>query len=349
MYQQFLSPLNPRDKAGWQAVRDLLAQQGIRLDQHLDYTCVVRHASSRIVATGSLFGNTLRCLAVAATEQGSGLLNTIISHLVAVAAESGHHHLFVYTKAETAPFFADLGFYPIVTIDNQISFLENRRNGFSQFLAGLASHQRAGERIAAVVLNANPFSKGHRYLIEQASRQNDWVHVFVVSEDASVFPFSVRWQLVQQGTADLTNVVLHQTGPYLISNATFPSYFQRDSEQVILSQALLDVTLFAKMAQILGINRRYVGEEPFSFVTNHYNQVMAQQLPQHGIELVTIPRHTHNQEPISASSIRVLLQTNQWAEQLVPLVPDSTYRFLVSDAAQPIIEKIKQQVDVRHY
>ncbi|EFA28598.1 ABC transporter, ATP-binding protein, partial [Haemophilus influenzae HK1212] len=37
----------------------------------------------------------------------------------------------------------------------------------------------------SIVMNANPFTLGHRYLIEQALQQCDHLHLFIVGEDAS--------------------------------------------------------------------------------------------------------------------------------------------------------------------
>lgn len=108
-------------------------------------------------------------------------------------------------------------------------------------------------------MNANPFTLGHRYLVEQACKENDWLHLFMVSEDASYFPYAVRKRLIKEGTADLKNIIYHDSGPYIISSATFPSYFQKDDLAVIESHANLDLAIFVKIAERLGIKARYVG------------------------------------------------------------------------------------------
>ena len=123
-------------------------------------------------------------------------------------------------------------------------------------------------------------------------RPNDLLHLFIVSEDASLVPFKVRKQLVMEGTAHLENICYHDSGPYIISNATFPSYFQKDENAVIESHAMLDLTVFTEIARTLGINRRYVGEEPTSLVTGIYNNIMSEKLPGNGIECVIVPRKT---------------------------------------------------------
>lgn len=139
-------------------------------------------------------------------------------------------------------------------------FMQNRRNGFTNYLETLA--QDKGGPSAAIVMNANPFTLGHQYLLEQASAQWDRVHLFLVSEEASLVPFAVRKRLVQAGVAHLPNVCLHDSGPYIISSATFPSYFLKEENAVIQGHALLDLAVFTRIARALEISCRYVGEEP---------------------------------------------------------------------------------------
>lgn len=107
----------------------------------------------------------------------------------------------------------------------------------------------------------------------------------MVSQDSSLIPFTVRRDLILKGTAHLKNICYHETGDYLISQATFPSYFQKDQLAAIKSQAKLDATIFSQIAKQLGITKRYIGEEPSSLVTNHYNQIMLDFLPKVGISV----------------------------------------------------------------
>lgn len=97
--------------------------------------------------------------------------------------------------------------------------------------------------------------------------------------------------------AHLPNVVLHDSGPYIISNATFPSYFLKDEAAVIDGHARLDLAVFTKIAAALNITARYVGEEPTSQVTGLYNQIMCEQLPKAGIECVVVPRKEATARP----------------------------------------------------
>ena len=376
MPDYYISQISHTDKTAIQGVTALLNAEGIRLDANLDYTCGMYDDEMNIIATGSCFGNTLRCLAVSSEHQGEGLMNQIISHLIEVQFERGNTHLFLYTKCSSAKFFGDLGFYEIARIDGQIVFMENRRTGFKNYLKkleessalqlqtltkdtsantatlqsdnALPDTSTADRKIAALVMNANPFTLGHQYLVEKAARENDLMHLFIVSDDASLVPFKVRKQLVMEGTAHLDNICYHDSGPYIISNATFPSYFQKDENAVIESHAMLDLTIFTEIAQTLGINRRYVGEEPTSLVTGIYNNIMSEKLPENGIECIIVPRKTDGKKAISASTVRQAIKDND-VDTLKKLVPESTLRYFESKEAKEVIERIRNSGNVIHY
>ena len=191
---------------------------------------------------------------------------------------------------------------------------------------------------AAIILNANPFTYGHLYLVEQAAAENDLLHLFVVSEDVSFFPYDIRDRLVREGTAHLKNIVHHATGPYMISQATFPSYFQKDEDAAIRSHAQLDIAVFSRIAQALSITRRYVGEEQVSRVTRLYNEIMLHDLPLAGIECRVIPRKEREGAPISASTVRRAIQSGSM-DALPALVPPTTLAFLQSEESAAIRKK----------
>lgn len=348
MSDYFISKVYQSDKRGNSQVEKLLLSEGIRRDRNLDYTCAMYDDNMNIIATGSCFRNTLRCMAVSHEHQGEGLMNEIVSHLVQYEYEHKINHLFLYTKCNSAKFFGDLGFYEIVKVDEQVVFMENRKTGFSDYLADLANTRREGKNIAAIVLNANPFTFGHLYLLEKSASENDYVHVFMVSEDASLIPFSVRRQLIIEGTIHLHNLIYHDTGSYIISSATFPSYFQKDDNAVIESHANLDLEVFVKIARTLGINARYVGDEPKSLVTGIYNRIMSAKLPEHGIKCIIVPRKTEGGEVISASNVRQAIKEGR-IEDIKRLVPESTYNYFISPEAKEVIEKIQGTKNVIHY
>ena len=350
MSDYMISQIYPSNKRALTQIDALLQQEGITRDKNLDYICAMYDADYKVIGTGSCFGNTLRCFAVSSAHQGEGLLNEIITHLINVQYERGNHHLFLYTKVKSAKFFHDLGFYEIAQVEDTLVFMENKRTGFADYLEKLKKEgtQQTSGRIGALVMNANPFTLGHLYLAEKASAECDVLHLFVVSEDASLVPFKTRLELIKKGTANLRNIVIHESGPYIISNATFPSYFLKDEEAVINGHARLDLAVFKRIAEVLGINVRYVGEEPNSQVTGIYNNIMAEELPKAGIECVIVPRIESGGKAISASDVRQAIKEENW-EKLKTLVPETTYAYFTSEEAQDVIRKIRNTDNVIHY
>lgn len=348
------------DRTALSAADQLMKKAGIRRDPHLDYLCGIYEDSEALIAVGGCYGNTLRCFAIDPEHQGEGLLPPLLTHLIDLQQERGNTGLFLYTKPDAARYFCDLGFYEIARAGDTLVFMENQPDGFSRCLRRLqdetdqAMRQWAGPPVpsrpsAAIVMNANPFTCGHQYLIEQAAARESVLHLFLVSEDVSLFPFAVRRRLVQEGISHLPHVILHNSGPYIISQATFPSYFQKDDEAVSRGHALLDITIFRHIAAALGISRRYAGEEPFSAVTNLYNQVMRKELPKAGVQCTILPRLCRGQTPVSASAVRQILKDRGPSDELSGLVPESTLRWLRSPEAAPVLQRIAAQQDVRHH
>ena len=343
-----ITEILPSDRQSNQQVDALLRQEGIRRDENLDYTCGIFDDDWDLVATGSCFHNTIRCLAVSRDHQGEGLLNQVLSHLVDIQMARGNSHLFLYTKPGSAKFMTDLGFHEITRVPGSLVFMENRRGGFTRYCDALGSKRPSDQRIAGIVMNANPFTLGHLHLVERAARENDTVHLFILSEESGPIPFSVRKMLVEQGVSHLNNVICHSSGPYLISSATFPSYFLKDSDTAIRTQAELDLLVFGKIAEVLGIQRRYVGQEHSSHVTALYNEVMLQKLPGMGIDCIEIPRLAQGETIISASTVRQAIHDGR-LEDIKPCVPDSTSKYFRSEQGQAVCAAIRRETNVIHY
>lgn len=321
MHIELLPVLSGHKRLLWER---LLLQSGLTPDPHGDTTALVWE-ENRLVATASRLGNLIKCIAVDNAYRGQDLTATLLTELRQDALRAGHRHLFLYTKPEYLQQFSSLFFYPIAATD-EVLLMENRPDGIASFLDTLPP---ASEGInGAIVMNANPFTLGHRYLIETAARECDRLYVFVLSEDKGLFSAKDRLEMVRLGTADLSNVTVLPTGPYLISAATFPTYFLKEQASPSTVQCRLDTAVFAKYyAPRLSISCRYVGTEPSCPVTAEYNRVMAQALPKYGITLKEIPRLSRRESPISAGSVRELLRRK---EDIRLLVPDSTYQYLQS-------------------
>ena len=302
-----------------------LRRAGLTPDEGVETTALIWEDGD-LIACGSRQDNVLKCIAVDPMHQGEGLTATLLTQLRQDAMAAGHRHLFLYTKPRNKAMFSSLFFYPVAGTGD-VLLMENKKNGVREFVAGLDAPHTDGV-IGAVVMNCNPFTRGHRYLIETAARECDWLYVFVLSEDKSEFPAADRLALVKAGTADLSNVTVHPTGPYLISSATFPTYFLKDQSRFETIHCQLDIEVFANyFVPKFGITRRYVGSEPLSLVTNQYNEALARHLPEKGVELRLLQRVENGQGPISASAVRALLHTGQ-PERLKALVPETTFAYL---------------------
>jgi [citrate (pro-3S)-lyase] ligase len=278
-----------------------------------------------IAAAGSLDGRILKCIAVSPAFQNEGLGASVVTELVKEAGRRGIFHLFIFTKPEHEALFGTLGFFTIEKTGS-VLLMENRREGISRFVAELSRPPSEASPAGAVIVNCNPFTLGHQYLIETAARCGA-LHVFVVSEDQSRFPPDLRYELVVKGTAHIPGVYAHPTGPYLISAQTFPDYFFRDPAsptEAAERNMDLDITIFSKrFARPLGIQRRFVGTEPLDPVTAAYNRRLTAVLPSFGIELIEIPRLERGGRPVSASRVRDLLDQGD-PESLRDLVPPTT-------------------------
>lgn len=319
---QVVSQLSGRAYQQWEA---LLRRVGLTADSEPDRTVLVWEEDT-LIAAGSRQKQLLKFLAVSPEHQGEDLTAKVLTALRQDAFSAGYQHLFLYTKPKNRLQFSSLFFYPIAQTE-QVLLMENRQGGIRQFLSSLP--ESTGEGVAgAAVMNCNPFTRGHRYLIETAAKQCDRLYVFVLSEESPPFSARDRLELVRQGTADLANVTVLPTGPYLISSATFPTYFLKDRDAAGAVQCELDIEIFCRYyAPKYGITRRFIGTEPLSKLTDRYNQCLLSQLPGRGIEVVEIPRLESGGAPISASKVRAMLGAG-CEDALRALVPECTFRFL---------------------
>lgn len=342
MNNYIVSEIYKTDKKSIEQVDKLLAKEAIKRDKNSDYLAAIFDDNGKVIATGSLYKNTLRSLAVDSNRQGESIMNTLISHLMYEANSRGYFKLYLYSKASSTNIFKTLGFYEIARVDGVLSFMENKKNGFKNYLDGLNKSPKFYKKVAGLVINANPFTKGHLYLIEKASNENDLVHLFIISDDSSFFPFEVRKNLVKESTSHLVNIIYQETGDYIISSSTFPSYFIKNEPDVIRAQARLDAEIFIKIAKNLGINKRYLGTEIPGSTTYVYNQILSDTLPKNGIEIDLVDRVEYEGKSISASNVREFIKNGN-IEATKPLLPNPTYNFINSTEANPIIEKIKNQ------
>ncbi|MDR1917351.1 MAG: hypothetical protein LBQ58_12375 [Synergistaceae bacterium] len=222
---------------------------------------------------------------------------------------------------------------PLVS-DPELSSDQNAE--FREYLGYLGRERvNAPGSKGAIVVNCNPFTNGHRYLMERASSEVDFLYVFVVEEDRSLFRFEDRFALVTEGLRDMRNVKALRSGQFIISTITFPGYFTKESAKEVAVDTSLDLSLFVKyIAPALDIETRFAGNEPLDPVTKQYNNAMRETLPRHGVRFVEYERVEIDGAPVSASRVRALLEERNF-DAIKPLVPESTYRYLVKNFKEP--------------
>ncbi len=322
MYTESVYTLSGARKAAWAALLEKCALE----QAQTEHTVLIWEGDS-LAATGSREGNILKCIAVDEDYQGQGLTAAVLTQLRQEAFQAGFSHLFLYTKPRNEHLFTPLLFYPVARTGD-VLLMEDSAGGIRRFLSAITPPE--GE-CGAIVMNADPFTLGHRYLVETAARQCQQLLVFVLSEDKGHFSASDRLELVRRGTADLPNVTVLPTGPYLISSATFPTYFLKDRDSAADIHCMLDVEIFTKhFAPYFSITQRFVGTEPLSALTAGYNEILKTQLPKRGISVTELPRLEKDGAPISASAVRRALEAGQ-RETVAALVPKTTFHYLFKE------------------
>lgn len=315
-------------------IRVFLSRHHLRFEEDIEAAFGIFDSEETLIGCGCAAGRLLKCFAEDDELRGQNALGPLVSALAQDRFAVGHYDLFVITRTYNEPMFKGCGFFPVVRTP-ELVMLENRPDGPETFCRSLKQPPFGGT-VGAIVMNANPFTLGHRYLVESAAAQCDLLHIFVVEEDRSLFPADVRRRLVEAGTADLPNVRVHFSGPYMISVETFPTYFLKQNEDAARLQAELDITLFARrIAPALGITARFAGQEPLDPVTANYNKAMETLLPLYGVRFVEIPRLCKDGRVISASCVRGLLGSLETAALADALLPPSTREYLASTGGRP--------------
>lgn len=324
-------------------IEAFLSANGLRLAQLDRYVVVTRDEDGdEILAGGGLDGNVIKCVAVSESARSEGLMNILVSRLIVIAREEGRDSVKAFTKPENEGIFKSLGFTLLASSQKAI-LMENGSGGLPEYRKYLESLARPG-RNGAIVMNANPFTKGHRYLVEQAASLVDNLYVIVVKEDRSRFPYVERKAMIEAGCAGLDNVVVCEGSDYAISAATFPTYFLKKLDDATDTQIALDLDLFVNhIAQPLGVTVRFAGSEPEDALTRRYNELMAEILPGTSvavvrqawrpIDFVEIPRLEQKGKPLSATALRLALDEGGFKEAM-EYIPESSIPYLVADLAE---------------
>ncbi|NCB41463.1 MAG: [citrate (pro-3S)-lyase] ligase [Clostridia bacterium] len=323
-----INPINLKNASAFDEVRTFLQGVDLGLDEDIDFTLVAKR-ESEIIATCSKAGTVIKCMAVASDYRNQGISAELIKMMIDKLFEEGRYHYFVVTKPDNVGLFGSLNF-KLLFKGKHSALMEGGIYFIEQQLRKLKAQAGIDDLAAraALVMNCNPFTLGHLHLVEHAARQGKQVILFVVEEDRSVFSFVDRIQMVRKGTAHLRNVTVLPGTEYIISEATFPSYFLREKDERSSAFMEQDAGVFGLwFAPCFGIDTRYVGEEPYCEMTLRYNETLKRMLPDYGVTLKEIPRLAINGEAISASRFRQALREEDVALAQT-LVPESTWSYL---------------------
>ena len=352
-----LHPTIPRQR---RQIEMFLQTNGLRYDDVDYYAAIVDESSDEIIAGGGLKGSVIKCVAVADGHKGEAVANVIVSHLIAKANAEGCQCVKLYTKPDNRQLFESLSFRLIAESPNAI-LMETGVGGIEKYSEelrvkseelGVKSEElgvkneelkndesvvsNARKPIGVIVMNANPFTLGHRFLVEQSSELVERLYVVVVREDCSMFSYNERKAMVSQGVRDIGNVVVVDGSDYAVSAATFPTYFLKQLSDATDTQIILDLDLYRRrIAPALGATIRFFGSEPTDPLTRRYNELMHQQLGEEHVH--EIQRKQQEGSAISASRVRkAMMKGCLW--DAIQLVPPTTIPYIIGHLASMALQ-----------
>ena len=345
-----LHPTIPRQR---RQIEMFLQTNGLRYDDVDYYAAIVDESSDEMIAGGGLKGSVIKCVAVADGHKGEAVANVIVSHLIAKANAEGCQCVKLYTKPNNRQLFESLSFRLIAESPNAI-LMETGVGGIEKYCEelrvkseelGVKSEElkndesvvsNARKPIGAIVMNANPFTLGHRFLVEQSSELVERLYVVVVREDCSMFSYNERKAMVSQGVRDIGNVVVVDGSDYAVSAATFPTYFLKQLSDATDTQIILDLDLYRRrIAPALGATIRFFGSEPTDPLTRRYNELMHQQLGEEHVH--EIQRKQQEGSAISASRVRkAMMEGCLW--DAIQLVPPTTIPYIIGHLASMALQ-----------
>lgn len=345
-----LHPTIPRQR---RQIEMFLQTNGLRYDDVDYYAAIVDESSDEMIAGGGLKGSVIKCVAVADGHKGEAVANVIVSHLIAKANAEGCQCVKLYTKPDNRQLFESLSFRLIAESPNAI-LMETGVGGIEKYSEelrvkseelGVKSEElkndesvvlNARKPIGVIVMNANPFTLGHRFLVEQSSELVERLYVVVVREDCSMFSYNERKAMVSQGVRDIGNVVVVDGSDYAVSVATFPTYFLKQLSDATDTQIILDLDLYRRrIAPALGATIRFFGSEPTDPLTRRYNELMHQQLGEEHVH--EIQRKQQEGSAISASRVRkAMMEGCLW--DAIQLVPPTTIPYIIGHLASMALQ-----------
>lgn len=335
----FSDELNLNNEKEVKEIRNFLDEFNIKY-KIPDRTFVIRD-KGEIIGTGSVEGSILKYFFLKEEYKGEGLLNILYNDLLNHLLERGYTSYFVFTTPNNRIIFKSLGLNEVCST-NRVSLFEGGFYNYNKWIEKTKKLicNKKGKR-GSIVMNCNPMTLGHLYLVEEALKEVDDLLLFVVEEDKSIFPFEDRFNIVKEALKDYDKVTVIKGGPYIISQATFPTYFIKKKDEMLDTYTELDGKIFGeKISKDLSIDIRFFGSEPTDMVTLSYNNSLKKILEAANIKVKIIDRKKLKEVVVSASNVRNLL-ANKKIKEAYNYLPKATIDYLNSDSGKRIIEKIK--------
>lgn len=292
--------------------------------EDVDASYVIRDAGD-IIATVSVKKNLIKFFYTDEAYQGEGLAIELINSALEDIISKGYRTYFVFTKAKNENIFTSLSM-DLIEKTEDVVLLEGGFFKYADWIQNIKKDLDKDE-YSAIVMNANPLTLGHEYLVDKALEDDRDLIIFVLEEDASYFSTKDRYEMVGSHYQDNDRVHVYKSGPYIISRATFPTYFLKKDTDKLKVYTELDAKIFAKrIAKDLNIKKRYFGTEPIDKVTEKYNEMMKKILFEYGVESEFIERKKINDEYISASKLRDGMETD--FESIKKYLSQDVYEYL---------------------
>lgn len=292
--------------------------------EDVDASYVIRDAGD-IIATVSVKKNLIKFFYIDKEYQGEGLAIELINSALEDIISKGYRTYFVFTKAKNENIFTSLSM-DVIEKTEDVVLLEGGFFKYADWIQNIKKDLDKDE-YSAIVMNANPLTLGHEYLVDKALEEARDLIIFVLEEDASYFSTKDRYEMVGSHYQDNDRVHVYKSGPYIISRATFPTYFLKKDTDKLKVYTELDAKIFAKrIAKDLNIKKRYFGTEPIDKVTEKYNEMMKKILFEYGVESEFIERKKINDEYISASKLREGIETD--FESIKKYLSQDVYEYL---------------------
>lgn len=304
-------------------------------------TSLIALDKGEIIATGSRKSNVFKYFGVKEEYKGNNISTKLIDKLREDAFNEGIYHYFIFTSKDMVKLFEATGF-SLIYKGEWAALLEAGSVNINDYIKDLKEGLNLrGEDVGSIVMNLNPMTLGHLHLINEAKKACDELLVFIVEEDKSIFPFKDRFEIGKKEIEKIPGVRLIRGGPYIISRATFPSYFLKKVDDDILAYTNLDAGIFLNYyCHKLNIKKRFLGEEPLDELTSIYNKTLKDKLEKGGVDVVIFPRLSLNGEVISASKVRNLIKEDRLKEAK-NFLTESSRAYLDSKEGQEVIKKIK--------